>query len=181
MQTMKYRQPLQRQKGVVMVVVLLLLGIMSIVGVMNLRNSATTEQVSNNMRLASVAQQAAELALKYCESVAADTAGATFATERTKILSATITGSITSGAWNTTSTWNSSANYLTINNAFALSTDVHAVQFANPPQCVIEKISNASGKGYVITARGFGNDAKLTATNGVRSGSEAWVQSVLME
>lgn len=173
-------QACARQKGVVLIVVLMLLGIMSIVGVMTLRNSTTTELVSNNLRLASVAQQAAELALKYCESVATDSSGVTPIADRSKILSATITGVITSGAWNSTSTWNTAANYISVNNTFSVSTNANAIQFRTPPQCIIEKLDNANGKGFVITARGFGNDAALSSTNGVKSGSEAWAQSVLV-
>jgi type IV pilus assembly protein PilX len=177
----RLKRPRRTQQGVVMIMVLLLMGVMSIVGALSLRNSAITEQVSNNFRVAAVAQQAAELALKYCESVAVDQAGVQYAAERTKILAATITGAITAGAWNNTATWTNSANYISISNSYSLSPNVDTVKFRHAPQCVIERLNSPSGRGFVITARGFGNDARFSATNGVTFGSEAWVQSVLFE
>ncbi|MBS7807514.1 PilX N-terminal domain-containing pilus assembly protein [Variovorax sp. PCZ-1] len=168
-----------QQSGVVLVVVLMLVGIMSLVGVITMRNSTITEQVSNNFRVSSVAQQAAELALRYCETVAVQETNPFYAADRAKIRPNTVTGVITSGVWNVTTTWTNSANYISVTNSFALSGETNAVRFKTAPQCVIERVNNGAIRGFVVTARGFGNDAVLNSANGVTIGSEAWVQSIL--
>ncbi len=146
-----------------------------------MRNATVSEQTTNSLRTAAVAQQAAELGLKYCELVAMDSNGGTYATQRTKISATTITGVISSGTWNLTSTWTNSANYISVTGTYALSSNSAAVQFKNSPQCVIQPFANSSGSGYVVTARGFANDAVINSTNGVTSGAEAWVQSTLYQ
>jgi Tfp pilus assembly protein PilX len=173
---------LAAQRGVVLALVLVLLGILSLVGALTMRNATLTEQTTNSLRTAAVAQQAAELALKYCEQVARSTAltdDFTYTAGRTRILATTITTAISAGAWTLPATWSTAANIISVTGTFALSGDSAATKFKNPPQCVIQPIKNSAGTGFVITARGFGNDAVINANNGVTSGAEAWAQSVL--
>jgi type IV pilus assembly protein PilX len=178
--------PARVQRGIVLALVLVMIGIMSLIGALSLRNATLTEQTTNSMRTAATAQQAAELAAKFCELVAADSAqstpGATFATERAQIGS-TITAAISTGIWNSVTTWTGSApaNVIKVPVDYLASTTANTATTAlkNRPQCVIEPIADSAGVGFVITARGFGNDAVLNTTNGVTSGAEAWVQSVL--
>ena len=167
------------QRGIVLALVLMILGIMSLVGALSMRNATVSEQTTNSLRTAAVAQQAAELGLKYCELVAMDTKSTNYATQRSKISTTTITAAISSGGWNQTSTWTNSAKYISVSSTYSLSSDAAAVQFKNAPQCVIEPFKNNSGEGFVVTSRGFGNDAVINSTNGVTSGAEAWVQSTL--
>lgn len=174
------------QRGIVLALVLVMLGILSLIGALSMRSATLTEQTTNSLRTAASALQAAELAAKYCELVAASTSQAVpnnaFNTERAQISTTTITTTISAGIWNQTSTWSGStipnvvkvpATYL--NN----QTEAAATAIKTRPQCVIERIADSAGAGFVITARGFGNDAVLNSTNGVTSGAEAWVQSVL--
>ena len=167
------------QQGIVLALVLMMLGIMSLVGALTMRNATVSEQTTNSLRTASVAQQAAELGLKYCELVAMDIRSLNYATQRTKISGTTITAEISTGAWNQTVTWTNSANYISVTGSYSISSDAAAVQLKNSPQCIIEPLSNTSGEGFVVTSRGFGNDAVINAANGVTSGAEAWVQSTL--
>ncbi|MGA8516087.1 MAG: hypothetical protein WB821_15100 [Burkholderiaceae bacterium] len=173
---------LTAQKGVVLALVLVLLGILSLVGALSMRNATQTEQTTNSLRTAAVAQQAAELALKYCEQVARSTElsdDVTYSAARTRILATTLTAAISAGAWSLPATWSTAANIISVTGTFAASADGAATQYKNPPQCVIQRVNNSAGAGFVITARGFGNDAVINANNGVTSGAEAWVQSVL--
>lgn len=174
------------QRGIVLALVLVMLGIMSLIGALSMRNATLTEQTTNSLRTAASAQQAAELAVKYCELVAASTAqsvpNTAFATERGQISATTITTTISAGIWNQTATWGGT----TITNVIRVptlylnnQTEAAATAIKTRPQCVIERIADSAGPGFVITARGFGNDAVLSSTNGVTSGAEAWVQSVL--
>jgi type IV pilus assembly protein PilX len=179
--------PIHAQRGIVLALVLVMLGILSLIGALSMRNATLTEQTSSSLRTAASAQQSAELALKYCELVAASTAEAVpnvaFTTERGQISTNTITTTISAGAWNQTTTWSgtgTATNVISVpgtylnNQTEAARTDIRV-----RPQCVIERIKDTVGPGFVVTARGFGNDAVLNATNGVTSGAEAWVQSVL--
>jgi type IV pilus assembly protein PilX len=174
------------QRGIVLALVLVMLGILSLIGALSMRNATLSEQTTNSLRTAASAQQAAELALKYCELVATSTSQAvpnvSFSTERSQISSTTITSTISAGMWNLTTTWTGATptNVIKVPAAYLnnqTETAVTAVKIR--PQCVIEPINNNAGPGFVVTARGFGNDAVLSATNGVTSGAEAWVQSVL--
>ena len=167
------------QRGIVLALVLMMLAILSLVGALSMRNATVSEQTTNSLRTAAVAQQAAELGLKYCELVAMDIKSVNYATQRAKISATTVTAAISSGAWNQTSTWTNSANYISVTGTYAVSTDSAAVQLKNSPQCVIEPFINTSGSGFVVTARGFANDAVINSNNGVTSGAEAWVQSTL--
>jgi type IV pilus assembly protein PilX len=174
------------QRGIVLALVLVMLGILSLIGALSMRNATLSEQTTNSLRTAASAQQAAELALKYCELVAISTSQAVpnvnFSTERGQMSSTTITTTISAGIWNLTSTWSGAtpANVIRVPAAY-LNNQAEAAVTAikTRPQCVIEPINNSAGTGFVITARGFGNDAVLSATNGVTTGAEAWVQSVL--
>ena len=167
------------QRGIVLALVVMVLAILSLVGALSMRNATVSEQTTNSLRTAAVAQQAAELGLKYCELVAMDTKSINYATQRAKISATTITAAISSGAWNQTTTWTNAANYISVTGTYSISSDAAAVQLKNAPQCTIEPFKNTSGEGFVVTARGFGNDAIINATNGVTSGAEAWVQSTL--
>jgi type IV pilus assembly protein PilX len=178
-----HRRTHSTQRGIVLALVLVLLGILSLVGALSMRNAALTEQTTNSLRTAAAAQQAAELAVKYCELVVQSTRepGTTFSSERAKIVATTITAAVSAGAWNQTSTWSgaSPANVIKVPTTYLNSSDPKATSIKIQPQCVIEPINNDAGAGYVVTARGFGNDAVINSTNGVTSGAEAWVQSVL--
>ncbi len=174
------------QRGIVLALVLVMLGILSLIGALSMRNATLTEQTTNSLRTAASALQAAELAAKYCELVAASTSqsvpNTAFSTERSQISSNTITTTISAGAWSQTTTWTGSApaNVIRVPIAYLNNqTEAAVTTIKTRPQCVIERIADTAGPGFVITARGFGNDAVLNSTNGVTSGAEAWVQSVL--
>ena len=57
----------QRQQGISLLVVLILLLVMSVLGIAVLRSSAMQERMSANMRDRSIAMQAAEAALRYAQ------------------------------------------------------------------------------------------------------------------
>ena len=58
-----------------------------------------------------------------------------------------------------------------------------ATKLTHEPQCIIQALQTPGGlKGYVITARGYANDAVIDAASGqVKSGAEVWLQSTLTE
>lgn len=182
------------QSGVVLVVSLILIVILSLLGTFAIRNAGQSERSINGVRSVEVAREAAETALRYCEQVAIyDGDGKAYSeygetNVQTKIISTPmITGELdTNAAWRSADNWKGvapiqvPATYTTKHSGGSAATDV--VSLANKPLCVIQKINNTTTnlQGYLITARGFANNASFdSATGKAKQGAEAWLQSVL--
>lgn len=178
--TMPAPDRLIRQQGVVLPVALILLVIVSFVGVFAARDSATYEQFSNNIRTTQVARQAAEAALRYCEQIAIDKTeneGLTYA-ETSKIFMTELADPLdTTAIWNTKANWKAgAANLITVNMTHGTNVQDEA-KIKNQPTCIIQRVQ---GERYLITSRGFSNDAELDAATGqITNGSEIWLQSLL--
>lgn len=172
------RQP----RGVILPIALIMLVIISFVGLMAARNSASYEQFSNNMRTSQVARQAAEAALRHCERVAIDHAeneGKDYEADAARIITATPldTPENLSAAWNTKANWvGSAANLISVTPNHS-STVRDNAQLKHDPGCIIQAL--ASDGGYLITARGLSNDATTNNAGELTAGSEAWLQVVL--
>jgi Tfp pilus assembly protein PilX len=189
--------PGRAQRGAVLIVALVLILIMSLLGAVAIRNATQSERSINGIRTAEVSREGAETALRFCEQVAMfdgdgkDYAqyGTASAQLRSRIISAPVitSESDTSAAWRLAQNWIGDkpipvpqAYYQKFNGATA---DDAVPQLATAPRCVIQKIQSSSTpalNGYLITARGFANNAKFEPTTGVTTqGAEAWLQSVL--
>lgn len=185
---------LKHERGVVLVITLILIVILSLLGTVAIRNATQTERSINGVRTSQVAQEAAETALRFCEQIALfseegkpyEEYGTTGLTG--KVITTVITSEQdTSAAWRTAGNW-VGANAIVVPEHYykkyksaAVDTDATALTVA--PRCMIQKIqSNSTPKltGYLITARGFANNAKFESDTGkVSYGAEAWMQSVL--
>ncbi len=172
------------ERGSILAITLMLLIILALLGTFAIRNATKSERVMNGIRTSSVSEHAAETALRFCERLAqeADESGS-FA----NILAAdyiaetnTTISKAEDGVWNKKDTWKSSNAGLP--KLLKLPTGYYTGKHA--PQCVIERLSVNNGRitGFVITARGFGDDAIINAATGeVTSGSETWLQSTLTQ
>jgi len=183
-----------RERGVVLVITLILIVILTLLGTVALRNATQTERSINGVRTSQVAQEAAETALRFCEQIALfseegkpyEEYGTTGLTG--KVITTTITSEQdTNAAWRTAANW-VSTNVIVVPDHYykkykssALDTDATALTVA--PRCMIQKVQSLNTPpltGYLITARGFANNAKLEEDTGkVTFGAEAWMQSVL--
>ena len=105
-----------------------------------------------------------------------------------KVITTTITSEDdTTAAWRTAANWIGAnaisvpAQYYKRYDGSAPATDSR--QLSNPPLCIIQRIvttSTPAFNGYLITGRGFANNAKFDATTGKTTyGAEAFVQSIL--
>lgn len=185
---------LKRERGVVLVITLILIVILSLLGTVAIRNATQTERSINGVRTSQVAQEAAETALRFCEQIALFSEegkpygeyGTTGLTE--KVITTTITSEQdTNAAWRTATNWIGSNvivvpdHYYKKYKSAALDTDATALTV--PPRCMIQKIQSSTTpplKGYLITARGFANNAKFEDSTGkITFGAESWMQSVL--
>ena len=163
------------QHGVVLVIALILLVLISLLAVSSLRNAGSSESVASNVRTTELATQAADIALRYCESKARE-------------LAPGVTPDSTPNQWNTAANWDKpDTDKLwdgTSTSAFVLAkNDVNQpgnATYQRPPECMIEKLP-AGTIGYIITARGFGPEVTAVKAGEDRrpKGSEVWLQSTI--
>lgn len=184
----------RRERGVVLVITLILVVILSLLGTFAIRNATQTERSINGIRSAEVAREAAETALRFCEQVAIFDGDGKDYTEygatdaRGRIVATTIGSEVdTTAAWRTEANWmDSSANVIEVPIAYFkkdIGSNTAASQLRIRPRCLIQRIDSTSTPkltGYLITARGFANNANFSGTTGKSTqGAESWMQSVL--
>ncbi len=172
-----------------LVIALILLVVISMLAVTSLRNTGSAESIAGNVRTTELATQAAEIALRHCESsaiqLARNTASsdATFYTTTFQISSI---APVSSALWQSTTTWDSStantATYILPTSTFVVG---GTTTYKRPPECMVEHVSGSMPTGtasvtpsaFVITARGFGPE--VAAGTGRPLGSEVWLQSAI--
>lgn len=177
---------LPTQRGSILAITLMLLVVLALVGTLAIRNSTQSERVMNSVRTSNVAQQAAETALRFCEQVAqkhdAQQTYGGIALSKIKDTPGTNIERADQGIWDNKINWQkNAANLIELPSTHYPANSAGGVtELKHAPQCIIEKLQNNEVEGYVITARGFGNDAVIdNATGRVTSGAEMWLQSVL--
>lgn len=175
----RYSKKRQREGGIVLVLALVLLVIISMVAIMAVKGSISGEQVSNNIRINTVATQAAETALRYCEN---------------QVLNGNPDGLIVNPLplgesegmptlWATRANWAALANTATAD--VTNSADAAARALGTLPRCMIETYplrtlqDGPKRDSYLITARGFSPDYAVDGGGQVTSGGEVWLQSIL--
>ena len=187
-----------QQRGVALVIALILLVVVSLLAATTLRNAASTEQINSNVRQSQLAQQAAETALRYCEDAVINWAGAatgatTFrfttpasanpAELQVSMILELVAAPISQVATN----WDANST-----NAYPLILPLGVVNppgasydtYQRPPECIIERLSPATASTYysnfTITARGFGPEVSAADSSRSRpTGSEVWMQSTI--
>lgn len=170
-----------KQKGVVLPLALFLLIVISIAGIMAISNSSQSEKTNQSLRNNALAQQSAEIGLRYCENIVMEKvdgpAVTYYSAQYGKIKEDVVLTSEndTSAIWRTAVNWKSGqANRIevpTTSYKKGVSGDLK-----NGPLCMAQKLGTQS---YLITARGFGNDALFDSNGKTLSGGEVWLQSVI--
>lgn len=170
-----------RQNGIVLVMALVLLIMVSLAAIVAIRRATSGEQVSKGLRTQTVAFQAAETALRYCEDQTLK--GGSGAP-------APIPFSLDGGVpeqWKNRANWESAAGKAkTIDTAIANSTNSAARSLSNGvlPRCMVERLRMPSDDGteieaFLVTAIGYSPDYRLNADNVPETGSEVWLQSTI--
>lgn len=174
----------KRQHGVLLVVVLIMLAVLSILASVSIRGASSSEQVANQARLKNLAQQAAEAALRFCETqVQANAIDNTkgFAPQAAPVGAPLVYSWQTMGNWDdidsATNPFVATGNLKVVN--FTASGDTgSATYFKRSPECMSQYMTVANTKLFVTTARGFGPD--VGAKDGKAPiGTEVWLQSVV--
>ena len=182
----------QTQGGVVLVIAMVLLVVISLLGVTSLRNAGSSESMAGHVRTTELARQAADIALRHCESsVLAVLGGAPV--DKEMLTEAHIFLLSTPPAWQDMSSatgWDSTSKVTyVLDLALVKDADTAVAVYQRPPECRVEKLPTVptvptvpanNAQFYVITARGFGPEvAPANASRQAPDGSEVWVQSHL--
>jgi type IV pilus assembly protein PilX len=178
------------QQGVVLIIALILLVVISLLAVSSMRGAGSAESVAGNVRTTELATQAAEIALRHCESSAiqvvkvngGDTTSAQATYAPTFAAGTFALGSIATASpvqWQNTTLWDGG----TTSWVLPLSMVGGTSTYKRAPECMIESLTGApptvgsSTGNFVITARGFGPE--VAAGTGRPQGSEVWLQSTI--
>lgn len=177
------------ERGIVLVLSLILLVVIALLSVATLKNVGSAESTAGNVRTTELATQSAEIALRHCEAsvvrqMTIDAGGES--SYPTTFTDANILPATEPPQWQKQTLWDSSSDTVFVLPLALLNNPGLVVTtYKRPSECMVEKLSVASGSDpssfFVITARGFGPD--VAAVEGpVRprpAGSEVWFQSVV--
>lgn len=178
------------QRGVVLVVALIMLVIISLLATFSIRNATSTEAVAGNVRTTQLATQAAEIALRYCEDGVTQSFATTptFTITPSFILSAQDPPRALQKIGNNLDYWDT-ATSVAHNAIIVIPTSAlgGSATYSRPPECLIEAVQvlNSSGalsttSTFLITARGFGPEVGAASADRKRpTGSEVWLQSTI--
>ncbi|MGC4059578.1 MAG: hypothetical protein QM749_01450 [Aquabacterium sp.] len=160
-----------RQSGMVLIVALVMLVVIGLASVAIMRNVMSTDVISDNNRLNAQAMQAAQAALRYCEThVTALDAVADPADESWHDF----------GNWNANSGTNVATNVPT---DFVTSADNSVTKRKTDrkaPQCMAQKRSlTGTAEVTVVTARGFSDNYVQDTAGHTQSGAVVWLQSIV--
>lgn len=188
-----FAQWIQPERGVVLVIALILLVVISLLAVAGMRNAGSSESVLGNVRTTELATQAAEIALRHCESsvlrIQKNAKGDTTSSEATYPTTFTPANILTAASpphWqDTAGNWDvAPSSAYVVPMSFLNQSGMEVVTYLREPECMVEPLpmltngTVVSTSSFVITARGFGPE--VPATDGSRSrpvGTEVWLQS----
>lgn len=170
------------QQGVVLIVALIMMAVIAISSSVALKSALSQDMVSANQRARSVASQAAEAALRYCEaSVTATNVTAVQA----NIRRAPAMGVDQTPLWAQADTW-AGGNPFVVTLPGTFNFDGSAGGTPRP-QCLIQEVTltpmpsldptSPAPEAYIITARGFSPDYRTSANGTPVAGAEVWLQS----
>ena len=156
-----------RARGFSLIIAMLMLAVIGLASAAIMRNATSGDQVANNNRLQTQANQYAQLALRFCESQLALSSSAR---------SVALLPAATPAAWSVRGNW-SDAHPGGAHTLVAAEIG-SAVLPRVAPQCVME--ATAVPGVYTVTARGFSADFKADpATGATRNGSVVWLQATI--
>ena len=155
-------------RGFSLIIAMLMLAVIGLASAAIMRNATSGDQVANNNRLQTQANQYAQLALRFCETQMAKSPAAR---------SITLLPAASNAAWTVKDNWTKAGP----GSAHTLAeADIGSVvQPRVAPQCIMEATDVPNV--YTVTARGFSADFKAdTSTGATRSGSTVWLQATIL-
>lgn len=176
-----------KQQGVVLLVALIMMAVIAVSSSIALKGALSQDMVAANQRSRSVASQAAEAALRYCEaSVTAQNMTAT----QVGIKRAPAVAAEEKPYWARSDTWtggDGSIYVVKLPEAFQFDGNLANAAYNRPPECLIQQVSlgampardpkTAPPEAYIITARGFSPDYAESGNSTPIAGAVVWLQS----
>ncbi|MDR6855435.1 PilX N-terminal domain-containing pilus assembly protein [Variovorax guangxiensis] len=176
------------ERGIVLIMALILLIMISLIATVAIRRATTGEQVSKSLRTQTVAFQAAETALRFCEDQIIRNSKVQSGT-RPALEPADYPEDRRSSPslWKTRANWElSTGKAVAIDTAVVNSTDAAArtLKEAVLPRCMVERLwlpseDGAEVEAFLITSVGYSPDYRTNAKGTPDSGSEVWLQSTI--
>ena len=159
----------RRQKGVALMVALVMLVIIGLASVSIMRGALSSDLVANNTRVQALASQAAQIALRYCEDQTTASPP-----------DITILAAAPADEWSTFGNWADAAKAFTVPDGYMQSAN-STFSYDTMPQCMAQltAVGNPPLPAYKVTARGFSPDYSADADGNTKSGSVVWLQSTL--
>lgn len=157
-----------RPRGIVLVVVLIMLAVIGLASAFTMKQALNSDVLSQNVRAEALAQEAAQIALAYCEQQAVKDA-------------TLIKAHSDPGHWNNLAHWALPSG---TSAPVTLSKDDIALEHASftpsvMPQCMAET-SSLSSQVVLVTSRGFSPDYEVDASTGhTLRGAVVWLQSTI--
>ncbi len=179
------------QKGIVLVMGLILLVVISMVAMYTLRSTLTGEQVSKNFRSQSMAMQSAETALRICENaVRANLTQLGTGSDAVNFIVIPTpdtwdNSEAIPAQWRTRANWTSTSPVMATKIPISLigSTEMRPLP---PPRCMVEQYElpimgedKTMSQPFLVTVVGYSPDYQADSKVNTISGSEVWLQSIL--
>lgn len=176
-----------RQKGISLIIVLILLVVIGLTAAAAMRGATSSQRVTNNVRMDNIAQQYAEAALRYCEDQLQLADAARVNSLKVAVIPTVNIAGGAAGAWENPISWTgavgagAAAATRTVLPAAQYSSALSSYVPARPPECVAETqtLGSPTFTVTVVTARGFSTDYRADVAGNTINGAVVWLQSIL--
>lgn len=163
----------RRPGGVALMVALVMLVIIGIASVSIMRGALSSDLIANNTRVQTLAMQAAQIALRYCEDEAVK-----YANGLPTLIHEPEPDAPDPRAWEVFANWSDNEKVNEVPNQY-MESDNSTFVPGTLPQCLVQEKDLAGQTIYEVTARGFSPDYAADEDGSTASGSVVWLQSML--
>ena len=174
MQVFNLPRSRSQDKGVVLIVVMIMLVLIGFMSIAVMRGAMNSDQSSNNNRAQMQANEAAQLALRFCEDEIR---------RGTMIVADAPADASTAMQWTVKDNWVGSTPKAVKVSTDALKTIGNIASTLRQPECLAQHQFTPAGTTapVVLTARGFSGDyVEDATTRTVTGGSVVWLQSTFL-
>ena len=180
------------QRGVVLIIAMILLLVISLLAITSVRNVASSEKVLGNARTTQLALESAEIALRHCEASVREVisvASGNPSAYATTFTASNILPTATTPQWSDLGIWDGSSSdvYVAPLSLVNQTGTVAITAYQRPPECMVVPLpvvltgstDVSTTASFVVTARGFGPEVPaLSSSTRIRPvGTEIWLQS----
>lgn len=161
------------ERGVALMVALVMLVIIGIASVSIMRGALSSDLIANNTRVQTLAMQAAQIGLRYCEDEAVK-----HAKSMPMLIHEPEPDAPSPRAWEVFANWSDNEKVNEVPSQY-MESDNSTFVPGTLPQCMVQFKNVAGQTTYEVTARGFSPDYAADEDGNTASGSVVWLQSLL--